>query len=197
MDTAMMAERSDEEVLARVASGENVAVGLLYDRYGTSIYSLALRMVQDPSAAEEIVQETFVRVWRQAASYQRVRGAPATWMLGITRNLAIDELRRRGARPQPVGNDPDVELALIQSGEADPAEQAYANMRHDIVSDALARLPPAQREVLELAYFGGLSQSEIATRLGDPLGTVKTRIRLGLQKLKSIINPDAAEVETL
>lgn len=180
--------------MALVAAGDGAALGALYDRYGTSVFSLALRMLGDRQLAEEVVQETFLRVWRQAAAFQMARGTLATWILGIARNLAIDELRRRGARPQPAPGDPQERLALLESDEADPAEQAYTHIRHDVVVGALESLPPAQREVLELAYFNGLSQSEIAERLGDPLGTVKTRMRLGLQKLKSILGP--AEIES-
>lgn len=175
--------------MAQVAAGDSMALGTLYDRYGASVYALALRVLADRLQAEELVQETFLRVWRQAASYRRERGAPATWILGIARNLTIDELRRRGARPQASDGDPAERLALIESGEADPAEQAYASMRHQVVQHALSQLPPEQREALELAYFGGLSQSEIAARLETPLGTIKTRMRLGLRRLKSLLNP--------
>jgi len=189
-------DRSDEELLARVAAGDNAALGMLYDRYATTVYSLALRTLGDPQAAEELVQEAMLRVWRQARSYQRERGAPTTWIFGIARNLAIDELRKRGARPQSAGGDPEEQLAQLPSGDADPAEQAYAQIQHEIVTDALGQLPPVQREVLELAYYSGLSQSEIARRLGDPLGTVKTRMRLGLQRLRTLLNPSETGVGT-
>lgn len=180
--------------MALVAQGDSAALGALYDRYGTSVYSLALRMLGDRQLAEEIVQETFLRVWRQARAFQAVRGALSTWILGIARNLSIDELRRRGVRPQAASGDADERLALIEATD-DPAEQAYTHMRHEVVARALESLPSPQREVLELAYFSGLSQSEIAERLGDPLGTVKTRMRLGLQKLKSILGPSDVELE--
>lgn len=179
--------------MAQVAAGDGAALGMLYDRYSTSVYSLALRILSDRQLAEELVQETFLRVWRQAASYQAMRGALAAWILGIARNLAIDELRRRGARPQVAPGDADERLALVESDEDDPSDQVYTRIRHDVVAGALDQLPGAQREVLELAYFGGLSQSEIAGRLGEPLGTVKTRMRLGLQKLKSILEPRQGE----
>lgn len=173
--------------MARVARGDSAALGALYDRYSGSVFSLALRMLSDRQTAEELVQETFLRVWRQASSFETMRGSLSTWVLGIARHLAIDELRRRGARPQTATSDAGERLAALESGEADPAESAFAKLRHQVVTDALGQLPHSQREVLELAYFGGLTQTEIAARLGDPLGTVKTRMRLGLQKLKSVL----------
>lgn len=191
-----MDDRSDEEIMALVAAGDNAALGVLYDRYGASVFSLALRVLSDRQVAEELVQETFVRVWRQSSSYEAIRGALASWILGIVRNLAIDELRRRSARPQAAIGDVTERLALVESAHDDPAEQVDARIRHETVTGALNQLPRAQREVLELAYFGGLSQSEIAARLGDPLGTVKTRMRLGLQKLRSILGPGQAEQGT-
>lgn len=175
--------------MTQVAMGDSAALGTMYDRYGASVYSLALRMLQDRLLAEELVQETFVRVWRQSPSFDGARGAVATWIMGIARNLAIDELRRRGARPTMAGGNAAAQLELVESGDDDPSEQAYASIRHEVVTGALAQLPEAQRTVVELAYFGGLSQSEIAARLGDPLGTVKTRMRLGLEKLKNILSP--------
>ncbi len=192
----MIVNRPDGELMTRVATGDSAALGTLYDRYGAAVYSLALRMLRDHLLAEELVQETFVRVWRQSPSFDGARGAATTWIMGIARNLAIDELRRRGARPNMADGNGDARLELVESGDDDPSEQAYANMRHDVVTGALAQLPEAQRTALELAYFGGLSQREIAARLGDPLGTVKTRMRLGLEKLKSILSPSGIGAET-
>jgi len=192
----VVVNRSDEDLMRQVAAGDSAALGTLYDRYSTAVYSLALRMLRDQLLAEELVQETFVRVWRQAASFNEGRGTMATWVLGIARHLAIDELRRRGARPNMADGNAAEQLELVESGEDDPSEQVYASMRHDVVSHALGQLPEAQRRVLELAYFSGLSQREIATRLGDPLGTVKTRMRLGLEKLKSILSPSGIGAET-
>ena len=182
-------DRTDENLMLCVARGDTNALGSLYDRYSGSVYSLILRMLYEPAVAEELVQETLLRVWRQASAYSPERGTPATWIFGIARNLAIDELRRRGVRPQPSGGDPDAELARIESGDDDPAEQAYVQIRHEVVTNALAQLPPVQRKVLEMAYYSGLSQSEIAHTMGDPLGTVKTRMRLGLQRLKGLLDP--------
>jgi RNA polymerase sigma-70 factor (ECF subfamily) len=191
----IMAETTDEVLMSQVALGDSSALGLLYDRYSANVYALALRMLGDRQLAEELVQETFLRVWRQASTYRMVRGALVAWILSIARNLAIDELRRRGARPQAVDGDAAERLALLESPGNDPVEHVLARIQHEAVTGALDQIPAEQRRVLELAYFGGLSQSEIATQLGDPLGTVKTRMRLGLQKLKSVLDPRRAELD--
>jgi RNA polymerase sigma-70 factor (ECF subfamily) len=143
-------------------------------------------MLGNREAAEELVQETFLRAWRQIATYQPSLGRVSNWLLGIARNLAIDELRRRSARPQVVPNDENDEqiTQIATSREEDPAELVQAAAQSAQIRQALDALPPAQREVMELAYYSGLTQSEIATRLGDPLGTVKTRMRLATQKLR-------------
>jgi len=181
--------RSDEQLLARIGRGDSSALGTLYDCYAATLYSLGVRMLGDTQAAEELVQEVLLRVWRQATSYRKERGAPATWIFGIARNLAIDELRRRGTRPQATVDDAEVQIAQLESGD-DPAEQAYQQMQRDEVVRALGQLPSTQRRVLELAYYSGLSQSEIAAQLGDPLGTVKTRMRSGLQRLRTLLSRD-------
>jgi RNA polymerase sigma-70 factor (ECF subfamily) len=171
-----------------VRRGDGRAVAALYDRYGSLVFSLGLRMLRDREAAEELVQETFLRAWRQVATYQPSLGRVSNWLLGIARNLAIDELRRRSARPQRADGESDEQIAnLATSHEADPAEQLQASAQSAQIREALAALPPAQRQVMELAYYGGLTQSEIAERLGDPLGTVKTRMRLATQKLRDLL----------
>ena len=170
----------------------------LYDRYGSLAFSLAFKMVGTTEAAEDVVQEAFYRIWRQAASFDRSKARLSTWLVNITRNLCIDELRRRGARPQAT-NSADAEeqlAALAAPDDGDPAEQVWLAQRRAAVSAALGQLPAPQREALELAYFGGLSQSEIAARLGDPLGTIKTRIRLGMQKLRESLGNEWWIAET-
>jgi RNA polymerase sigma-70 factor (ECF subfamily) len=177
---------TDEQLARRLAEGDEEALEELYDRYSGLVFSLALRMVGSAEAAEDVVQDAFYRVWRQAAAYDQSRGRLSTWLLNIARNLCIDELRRRAVRPQLVtGNDVEEQMGAVAAPpEMDPAEQAWLAQRRAAVTAALAALPQPQREALELAYFGGLSQSEIAVKLGDPLGTIKTRIRLGMQKLR-------------
>jgi RNA polymerase sigma-70 factor (ECF subfamily) len=165
--------------------GDESALGELYDRYGSLVFSLALRMVGTTEAAEDVVQDAFYRVWRQAATYDASRGRFSTWLLNIARNLGIDELRRRAVRPHlVVGPEIEEQMGVVAApSDTDPAEQAWLTERRAAVANALAQLPAPQREALELAYFTGLSQSEIAVRLGEPLGTIKTRIRLGMMKL--------------
>ncbi len=180
---------TDQELMQRLVAMDESALGLLYDRYGGLCFSLALKMVGSPEAAEDIVQETFYRVWRQASGYDPQRARLTTWLSNITRNLCIDELRRRSARPQAIAGQESEELmlAVATSPDVDPGEQAWLAQRSKAVQDALSMLPAAQREALELAYFSGLSQSEIADHLGDPLGTIKTRIRLGMLKLRDTL----------
>jgi RNA polymerase sigma-70 factor (ECF subfamily) len=183
------AEAPDEVIIEGIRRGDGRAVAALYDRYGSLVFSLGLRMLGNREAAEELVQEAFLRAWRQIATYQPALGRVSNWLLGIARNLAIDELRRRGARPQTVSNDEnDEQIAQIAtSHEEDPAERVQAAAQSAEIRQALNALPPAQREVMELAYYSGLTQSEIAARLGDPLGTVKTRMRLATQKLRDLL----------
>jgi len=187
----------DEQLmLQRIARGDSAALGALYDRYATTLYSLGIRMLGDAQAAEELVQEVLIRVWRQATSYSKERGAPSTWIFGIARNLAIDELRRRGARPQTAVDDAEVYIAQLEADD-DPVEQVSQRMQHDEVVRALDQLSSVQRRVLELAYYNGLSQSEIAAQLGDPLGTVKTRMRTGLQRLRTLLDGSGRSDEAL
>ncbi len=181
-------EASDEQLMEGVRRGDSRAIAALYDRYSGLIFALGLRMLGDREGTEELVQEVFLRAWRQAGTYRPSLGRVSTWLLGIARNLAIDELRRRGARPQRADGDSDEQLAQIAGAQDDdPAVQVGLAARRQEVRRALDTLPPAQRQVMELAYYSGLTQSEIAQRLGDPLGTVKTRMRLATQKLRELL----------
>ncbi len=181
-------EAPDEQIMEGVRQGDSQAIGALYDRYGGVIFSLGLRMLGDRESTEELVQEVFLRAWRQAGSYQPSLGKLSTWLMGIARNLAVDELRRRGARPKRTDGDADEQLGRISAtDDGDPVEQLWVTTRRQEVGRALAALPPPQRQVMELAYYSGLTQSEIAAKLGDPLGTVKTRMRLATQKLRDLL----------
>lgn len=180
----------DAQLVARVAAGNEEAVGLLYDRFGQAIYSLCLRIVHDPSTAEELTQEVFVRLWRSAASFEPERGRVSTWLLRIAHNLALNEVRRRQSRPVLA---PDVEWEAESatladtSREGDPATMAWVRERAEVIQHALTQLPLSQRQAIELAFFGGLSQTEVAAAIGDPLGTVKSRIRVGMQRLRELL----------
>jgi RNA polymerase sigma-70 factor (ECF subfamily) len=176
---------SDEALMELVAAGDSAALAQLYDRHARAVYGLALRMLAAAEPAEEVVQETFWRIWKRAATYQR-NSSFLPWMFGITRNLCIDELRRRQVRPVSAGNDEEI-LSVLTDQQQNVEQSTLEAERRRLITSALADLPQDQREVIELAYFGGLSQREIADHLQSPLGTIKTRIRLGLQKLKQAL----------
>jgi RNA polymerase sigma-70 factor (ECF subfamily) len=163
----------------------------IYDRYSDLVYSTALRVLRDPHLAEDISQEIFVRLWRKPDSYVAERGRFLTWLISVTRNRAVDEVRARGRRQRYETASPEEQERELPAGEAiDPALNAQLAEQQRIVRAALVELPPEQRQVIELAFFGGLTQREIADRLSQPLGTVKTRIRLGMQKLRAHLAPE-------
>lgn len=178
----------DEALMVQVAAGNSHALELLYERYARVVYGLALRMLANAELSEDVVQETFWRVWRRGATFRVGHSQFTSWLFGIAHNLCIDELRRQRSRPTPVYDNADNPLlhALPDTGEDVDTLTWQAEQRRLIV-DALRQLPADQREAIELAYFRGLSQREVAEHLGDPLGTVKTRIRLGLQKIRQLL----------
>ncbi|MGD8791916.1 MAG: sigma-70 family RNA polymerase sigma factor [Anaerolineae bacterium] len=181
----------DDEILIQlIGRATPEALGELYDRYSRLVFSLAINSVGNPATAEEITQDVFLRVWQRASQYRADRGKVSTWLTGITRHRAIDQLRRRGSRPE----QHSVAWADVSPG-AEPAvdgpEQSVAlTMERERVRAAMAQLPEEQRQVLALAYFQGLTQSQMAQVLGLPLGTVKTRIRLGMKKLREMLSED-------
>ena len=181
-DSRALAAQADEELLARLAeTADGAVLSELYDRYQALMYGLALRITNDRGQAQDVVQEAFVGVWRHAGRYVAGRGSVRTWVLSITHHRAIDLVRRR--RPASPLPETEVLEQTLTSPDVWPevarAEDAQA------VRVALDGLPEAQRTAIELAYFDGLTQSEIADRTGTPLGTVKSRVRLGLQQLRS------------
>ena len=188
------ADASDEELVRRVGEGDTAALEALYSRYARVVFSFAVRIVGDSPTAEEVLQEAFVRTWTQAGTFRTLRGNFASWLLSITHNLAIDELRRRQRRPQraDAGDSGDALFGLVDEA-ANVEEAAETTVLRDRVALALATLPEAQRIAIELAYFNGLSQREIAAQLDEPLGTIKTRLRLGMHKLKDALASEGAE----
>lgn len=186
--TARSQDAEDLALIAAIAQGDSGSLEMLYDRYATVVYRFALRMLKSPEMAEDLVQEVFWRVWRRSASFERERGRVAQWLFGIAHNLCIDELRRLRARPTPVYED--VDHPIIQNlldTHMDVPAAAWASEQRRVIAEALGELPIAQRQAIVLAYFGGMSHQEIATKLDRPLGTIKTRVRLGLQKLGGLL----------
>jgi RNA polymerase sigma-70 factor (ECF subfamily) len=178
------AERlADEELMPLIGAKDPEAFEVFYDRHGGVAYSLAYRIVGERAAAEDVTQEAFISIWRSGARFDRTRGSVRSWMLSIVRNRAIDALRSRaGKAPKLVFDD---DSALEQRAADDLTEEEA--MRRETASEvrgALGQLPGEQSKVIELAYFGGFSQSEISRMLGVPLGTVKGRMRLGLEKIR-------------
>lgn len=181
----------DEALLPRLAAGDRAALDRLYDRYAGPTYALLLRIVADRQLAEDLLQEVFVRVWQRAGSYQAERGRVLTWVLSIAHNLAIDEVRRQRRRPQEAEERTDASvtdlLAAVPTAEPGPEQVVWEQQRRAQINEAMRQLPEAQRVLIELAYFEGYTQSQLAARLGEPLGTIKTRLRLGVQKLRGIL----------
>lgn len=180
----------DEELMQRLFYRDLSAFRALFDRYGNMAYSTALRVVRDPQIAEDMVQEIFLRLWRKPESYVAQRGRFATWLTSVSRNRAVDEVRSRGRRYRHETASPEEQEREVAGPERDdPAMTVELSDQRRIIVAALKELPNEQREVIELAYFGGLTQQEISDQLDQPLGTVKTRIRLGMQKLRVALTP--------
>ncbi|MGE5263219.1 MAG: sigma-70 family RNA polymerase sigma factor [Acidobacteriota bacterium] len=179
-------ELDDEEVLARLQGGESWAMSVLYDRYARLVFSLALRVLNDRESSEEVVQEVFVKIWRRSADYKPERGKFSSWLSGIAHNHAIDEFRRRRVRPASSDDDESAAAEVVDASPV-PFDRAVQSIEHQQITEALACIPPEQRVPIEMAYFEGLTQQEISERLDQPLGTIKTRMRLGMQKLKGLL----------
>jgi RNA polymerase sigma-70 factor (ECF subfamily) len=190
-----VAEFDDAELIRLIVSGETRALEALYDRYSRVVYSFAVRIVSDPQLAEEVMQEVFFRVWNQASAFSSGRGSLITWLLSITHNLSIDEVRKRNRRPQKAeAEDPEFLLGSMADLSTDIEEEAWLSGVRTTIASALEHLPIDQRNVIELAYFKGLTQREIAETLQQPLGTIKTRMRLGLQKLREQLGDSELEM---
>ena len=180
------AESGQAELIRGVAEGDERALASLYDATSRTVYGLLLRILSDPSSAEEVLLDVYAQVWRQAASYCPERGRPLAWLTTIARSRAIDRLRRgRNEQQRAVPLD---EAARAAGGES-VEEGVRAGEVRAVVRAALDALAPEQRDVIELAYYGGMSHSEIAAARGLPLGTVKTRTRLGMMRLREMLKP--------
>jgi RNA polymerase sigma-70 factor, ECF subfamily len=181
----------DEALLRLIIHQQTDALAALYDRYSRLVYSLAFQMMGDAAAAEEITQDVFFRIWEKAHTYRADQARVSTWITSITRYRSIDLLRRRGTRPDHTSLAwDDLPLNAMPVAEGDPEDLTELSLLQKRVRAAIATLPAEQKKTLALAYFKGLTHSEIAEVLGDPLGTVKTRIRAGMRKLKDILKDE-------
>lgn len=183
----------DSQLVSRMAAGEDGALGDLYDRYGKTLYALALAIVREPADAEEVVVDAFGQAWRQATAFDPRRGSVGAWLATIARSRALDMVRARGRRARAHEraahlSDDGIATPIAGLGP-DPGRSAERSEARRLVAQALAALPEPQRVAIELAYFQGLSQSEIAERLAEPLGTIKTRMRTGMEKLRGLLSP--------
>ena len=170
---------SDLALVAAIRSGDEAAMAALYDRYSSIVYAVALRVLQDTGASEDVLQDIFMQLWRKPAAFDASRGNMAAWLAVISRNRAIDALRRR--RPES-----DIDNVVV-SVEPDLASDADRSRAIGKVRDVLQTMAPPQRSALEMAYFEGLTHAEIAEKTGEPLGTIKTRIRTGLLSLRKVL----------
>jgi RNA polymerase sigma-70 factor, ECF subfamily len=182
-------QASDEVLAALVARRVEAALGAIYDRYGALVYAIALRITGDRQTAEEVVQDVFQCVWQTAATYRAELGNFAPWLSGIARHRAIDAIRSKRERART--REQNIEQMVIHDPSSGPEAEAGRAVLRDAVRSALSELPQSQRQAVELAYYGGLTRVEIADRLGEPVGTVKTRLRLGLLKLRDALLPFA------
>lgn len=183
---------SDEALLAAIQGRDVRALELLYDRHRVLAYSLALRALGSPSDAEDVVQEAFLNVWRAAATFRRERSTARSWILSIVHHRAIDKLRGRKSRVQPVA----LEEGMNVPDSANVWREVANNLNGEDVRQALQTLPPEQRQTIELAYFQGYTHSQISEVMNVPLGTVKGRMRIGLHKLKSLLEGSTTELVT-
>ena len=190
-----LSDAPDETLATRVARGDSAALEVLYDRYASRVLGISMKIVGDQALAEDILQETFWRVWQSASTYQSQLGPFTGWLFRIARNLSIDAYRRRNVRPQIfVGaNGSDPILDETPDPDTDVAEQAQSILQNQQVRKALDALPGVQRQVIEMAYFYGMTRQEIAEATGEALGTIHTRSRLALQKLRGELERDEFE----
>lgn len=191
------AHHSDETLLQMIAARNGAALEALYERHAQIVYNVIMRIVREPSTADEVLQDTFWQVWQKADEY-RASGAVGAWLYRIARNKGLDQLRRQKARPQPIATElltPADERLSLTKGEPSVEELAEHAWKRRQIHQALAHIPVEQRQCLELAYFEGMSQREIAAYMDTPLGTVKTRMRIGLEKLERILRSAGWEAE--
>ena len=185
----------DERLIRLITEAQEEALAQLYDRYNRLVFSLAFAMVNDRATAEEITLDVFMRVWQKAGTYRADQAKVSTWLTHITRHHAIDVLRRRAVRSDQYAVQWE-EIVYTEFPQQDPQESAELSLRRERVHAALAQLPPDQKQAILLSYFGGLTQSQIAETLKQPLGTIKTRVRLAMQKLHDFLRDEQKSEDT-
>ena len=180
----------DESLIRLIIKGQSTALGHLYDRYGRLVFSLAYQVIGDPASAEEITQEVFLQIWNKAGTYQSEQGKVVTWLISVARHRAIDALRRKGARPEghqaELNGDDETDLVDPTGVE----DQVELSQRSRAVRKAIATLPRDQQIALNMAYFKGMTHQEVADAIGEPLGTIKTRVRLAMLKLRQLLQDE-------
>jgi RNA polymerase sigma-70 factor (ECF subfamily) len=175
------------DLLARITKRERVAFEELYTRYSNILYATAMKFLKEDADAQDVVQDVFIQIWDKAKLYDPAKGKPLTWALTMTRNRSIDRIRAIQRRTRLRDDFEKETVADESAGIREALSGVDASERTQILRDAVARLSPEQRKVIDLAFFGGLTQSEIADRLGEPLGTIKARARRGLMKMKELL----------
>jgi RNA polymerase sigma-70 factor (ECF subfamily) len=182
---------ADAALMHRMAQGDHTAFAALYDRFSRPLYATAQRILNDTKEAEDIVQDVFLALWEKSAEFEFARGTAFSWAVTLTRNRAIDRIRMRQRRTELLDGAALQDLGYNEAPATDSADSLAHSERSAVVRAAVARLPAEQQRALELAFFTGLTQQEIAARLQEPLGTVKARIRRGLLKLRDLLAPHA------
>lgn len=192
-DLADYQELEDRQIINLIATMDKGALEALYGRYSTSVYSLAMYMLRNEALAQEVTQEIFLNIWLKASSFNSDRGEPRSWIMSVAHHKVVDLIRSR--RRSTIMTDPaDYEtLDLLPSGQISTEEQVDQNLERERIMKAMEVLPMAQKEVILMAYFEGYSQSAMADKLGQPLGTIKTRVRLAMQKLRIELERDDNE----
>ena len=183
----------DRQLIHRITLDDQAALEALYGRYSTAVYSLAMYMLKQEALAEDATQETFLNIWLKASSFNADRGQPKSWIMSVAHHKIVDLIRSRRRTSYMTDPGGDETLELLPSGQASTEEQVEQTLQRERILKALTLLPEAQQEVVMLAYFEGYSQSEMAEKLGQPLGTVKTRVRLAMQKLRAALEQDVQE----
>lgn len=185
----------DPKLIAQVVKGDHQAFSQLYDQSSALLFTLALRILGNRDEAAELLQDIYLEVWRKVARYDVGRGTPMAWLVTLTRSRAVDRLRARASKTPPVVDSTEPSLDHLPDQSPDPFEIQADHELRNAVGKALAELPEAQRQALELAYYEGLSHTDIAARLNQPVGTIKTRIKLGMNKLRAALRGCSSQGE--